>query len=55
MIQYASYSVDQLIFGNSASGCDQISLRQVSQNGYFLPATFGEKKLKKIAEITQNN
>jgi hypothetical protein len=30
MIQYASYSVDQLIFGNSASGCDQISLRQVS-------------------------
>jgi hypothetical protein len=30
MIQYASHSVDQLIFGNSASGCDQISLRQVS-------------------------
>ena len=30
MIQYASYSVDQLIFGNSASDCDQISLRQVS-------------------------
>ena len=30
MIQYASYSVDQLIFGNSASDCDQISLLQLS-------------------------